>query len=207
MFQKILKVAGVGLTTILTLAVSANNARALDFTFPDLVVGSNTINGTFRINDAIIPSDGSSAVVSQSNFLDWKINFSGTTNTTLFGDGSGFGTDNSDIVSAFFPTNNSIVASNSELTFGNPGAGERFCITGGTPCTSSNESPLLAYTNNAIFSGNNQSTPLAPWTIPASAASATPVPFEPDSSLGIFILGSLYGFSRLRKTLATHKSK
>lgn len=203
------KVASIGLATTMALAFSGNNAKALDFSFSGVSrnitngtgagAGTLTASGIFRISDTAIPSSN----LNQADLVDWKIEIfnSATGNTTtLFGDAGGFGTDNSDIVDSgtavFFPTN--LAVNNSTLDFS--GVSGSLCISeNGTNCGTSqgyfgtNDSVvLLGDANSAAF-------PTAP-SLGTVAVASTPVPFEVSPTLGLLMVGGIWGVNRFRKS-------
>lgn len=172
-------------------------ASALDFHFSGLsasiAIGSGgsgnfTGTGTFRINDAAIPSNN----LSQADFLDWKIELvnSNTNNTTiLYGDGGGFGVDNSDILQ--FSTN--IEANTSTLDFSNLSG--TFCIRESSSVCDPGGLAFSARNNQFIFSDTDafgrNSTPFV-----ATANAAVPFDFSPN--FGFLLVGGIWGISHLR---------
>ncbi len=206
MFNQILKVAGVGFATTLALALSANNAQALDFDFSGFQAGKYSAEGTLRVKDSAITTG--SNLLTKQDFEDWKITLTNTDNSTsydLFGPGGTFNATNSAFDSVFAPTTVIASATTSSLDF------TRFFYF---------RENNISGTSDQIFIGNNpdgfgnfasccqftfdqDNTPNI--AFPTASATATPVPFEVSPNLSIIILGGLYGASRLRKKLAASR--
>ncbi|MDJ0533849.1 MAG: hypothetical protein QNJ70_15390 [Xenococcaceae cyanobacterium MO_207.B15] len=188
------KVASIGMATTLALAFSANNAKALDFTFSGLSSSPLTASGTFRIDDAAIPSSD----LSQSDFLDWEINIvNGGNTTTLYGIGGNFGTPNSEI--GGFASGISV--DDSTLDFSGITSGELFCITtvpsGGCTFTPGQQGFFVANRNFFRFGDSNAIGAESGTTF---TATATAVPFELSPTLGLLMVGGSWGVNRLRKS-------
>ena len=112
----------------------------------------------------------------------------------MFGDGGGFGTDNSDIV--IFTNNGSISGNTLSLN-------QDFCISTDTaPCTSSQ---LLSVQGGFNILGDGDSLAFT-GTIPSTALQATAVPFGVSPNTGLGILAGIWGVSRLRKVTKGRKS-
>lgn len=195
MFNKISlgKVASIGLVTSLSLAFSVNNAKALDFSFSGISTSSLSASGTFRIDDAAIPSSS----LNQTDLLDWKIDiFDGANTTTLFGIGGGLGgAQNSSI--AFFPTGLSV--NNSTLDFSTITA-DSLCITEDGNCTSLQGLFGATATNIILANSDIGVSEFSSTSLTANAVSSTPVPFEISPTLGLMMVGGIWGVSRLRKS-------
>ncbi len=208
MFNKISlgKVAGISIATTLSLAFCVNNAEALDFSFSGisrnidngLGDGTDTLtaSGFFRINDAIIPSDGSSAEVSEIDLQAWEINIFNSANgaTTTFNQTNSFIVTTSPFA---FPSG--LDVTNSVLDFSTiESATASLCITQDGSC--STDQGLLFANNSTIrladaFSRSERTAP----ALVANVA-ATPVPFEISPTLGLMMVGGIWGVSRLRKS-------
>ncbi len=200
MFNQISKIAGVGFATTFALALSANNAQALDFDFSGFTAGVHSAQGTFRINDSTTPGN-----ITASDFEDWKItliNGDGGANFTLYGPGNSFGTPNSSFVSSF---DNKATFDSSSLSFTSRWIiGENGNISSNYFGQNDGVRPNnIAVNFEQLLGGTGRSSSFSGY-LTASAA-ATPVPFGVSPDLSIIILGGLYGAFHLRKKLAASK--
>ena len=190
--KKILLLVGLFSTINLT---NSPKAQAFDFGFSDLDndieigigagTGTLSANGTFRISDTAV----SSGILSQADFLDWEINILNSSTgftTTMYGDGGGFGTDNSNIVN--FP--NGISVDSSSLDFSTISSGF-FCVSDNGICDSNRG--ILAADSSVVDLLDTNSNGLA--SPPSLNATAVAVPFGVSPNLGILILGGMFAGS------------
>lgn len=175
------------MATTLVLAVTSGSAEAIDFRFSDLSVSNDvTVDGIFRFDSDVVPS----ASLNQADLLDWEITISNasTSNTTiLYGDGGGFGADNSDIAS--FPTG--LSANNLDLTFGSITSGS-LCITEDGTCFPFQGFFNASATQVRAFDADGGGT--------LNSSLTASVPFELSPTLGLLMVGGIYGVSRLRQS-------
>ena len=185
MLNQISKVAGVGFAVTLALALSANNAQALDFSFSfDNVEGNTpgTVEGTITgLNEGTGAAD---SVLITSFPAGLGGSFDAGNDATLWSNQG---------ANTFTVTNGSITDADFNSDSSN---GSNLCLNcsefGGVNGT------INGSTGNALFnfdgfSGATYST------------AATSVPFGVSTDLSIIILGGLYGASRLRKKFAASK--
>ncbi len=112
-----LKVASTFMATTLALAVTAQNVKAIDFSFSGFTAGTYTGSGTFRISNST--PEGS---IAAADFEDWIITLDdGSTQEILYGPGGNFGgTPNSSFFfNSFFQDTTLATFNSSELQFTN----------------------------------------------------------------------------------------
>ena len=193
MFNQISKIAGVGFATTLALALSANNAQALDFDFSfDNTVGSTpgTVEGIIEgLNDNSMGAASSIRITSAPPEFT-EINSSVDFVTMPNVDNNSFTVANGEITNADF----------SAYTFSPTGM--FLCLNETTNVTTCG-SGFNMLQQNSLYARTQAANGFAAVTY--SSATATPVPFEVSPNLSIIILGGLYGASRLRKKLAASR--
>lgn len=203
MLNRIIKVAGISLATTIGLAVTANQVQAYDFNF-NFNRDDLETSGTLRFNNALsIPTNSASA----NELLDWEINIKNVnTNSeySLFGDGNGFGADNSDL-DLTPPLTWNVSSTEASINSG------VFRILGGSASEALFQVNKDFSTRNYSIEDANGRTYRSPAFggdagFVATAVSPTAVPFGVSTDLSIMILGGMYGASRLRKKLAANKS-
>ena len=204
MLNRTIKVVGISLATTIGLAVTANHAQALDFSFNNFNIGSNTISGTFSVDDSAI-NPGTTTNLTISDFDDWEITSVGSGGTfTMYGPGGTFGTPNSSFLDGFnfgypedFSTDGSSLTMSGFLLVDSLDRNFNQNYFGGRTSNDFNFSQI----NGAPGESSSPQLPVV-----SSANSPTAVPFGVSTDLSIVILGGMYGASHLRKKLAANKS-
>ena len=186
--QILSKVAVIGLATSFAVLGATDKAQALDFSFSfDDTTGSNQgeVTGTISgLSDNATNQQPSSITVNSApaslGFTSFPLTIASTSNLAR---SNGFNVSGGEITGA----NTSFVSTNEGIRF-------NFGAQGLNRLTNRSNNEFSASANG--FSGVTY-TPMT--------NTPTPVPFGPAPNMGILILGSMYGASRLRKKFAANQ--